>query len=87
MTQERNRLDWLDLLKCLAMLLVVFGHVNKDVANTTLRYYIYSFHMPLFFIISGTAFYLQINKREYSFKDMLKNKARTLLKPYLLFNI
>lgn len=80
--QNQNRIQWLDVLKCLTMLLVVVGHASKGDTPDTYRYYIYSFHMPLFFIISGMTFYLQCKKREFTFKTLAQNKARGLVWPY-----
>lgn len=85
--QKVQRLDWLDVLKCIAMFIVLCGHVTQDRTPDTLRYYIYSFHMPLFFIISGMGYYLQTKNREYDFVGMLKNKTRTLLWPYFILNV
>lgn len=45
---EHGRLQWLDVLKCLTMLLVVIGHAVPKSAPDTLGYYICFFHMPLF---------------------------------------
>ena len=39
----------LDILKAIAILLVIVGHNSTGVLNN----YIYSFHMPLFFILAG----------------------------------
>lgn len=80
--QNQNRIQWLDVLKCLTMLLVVVGHASKGDTPDTYRYYIYSFHMPLFFIISGMTFYLQCQKREFTFKTLAQNKAKGLVWPY-----
>ena len=82
-----QRVDWLDVFKCIAMFLVLRGHVDFDNSPESIRYYIYAFHMPLFFMIAGMGLYLQLNKREYSILEMTKNKARTLLWPYFIFNI
>lgn len=82
-----SRLEWLDVLKCLAMLLVVVGHAVPKSEEDTLGYYIYSFHMPLFFIISGMTFYLQMKKRNLDFASLLKNKAKTLIVPYFILNL
>ncbi len=84
---DKQRLDWLDVLKCIAMFAVVAGHAANGETPDTLKYYIYSFHMPLFFIISGMSFYLQTSRREYSLPEMFLNKCRTLLWPYLIFNL
>lgn len=77
-----GRLEWIDVLKFIAMLLVVIGHASKGGTPDTYRYYIYSFHMPLFFIISGMTFYLQCQKREFTFISLVKNKAKGLVWPY-----
>ena len=46
-----NRCYYLDLTKVLATLLVILGHVFPE--DATVRLYIYAFHMPLFFLVSG----------------------------------
>ena len=44
----------IDLLKGVALVLVIAGHVLRgELHNTLSRYLIYSFHMPLFFALSG----------------------------------
>lgn len=48
---QPNRLDWVDFAKGIAILLVIVGHTAPYGAD--LRNYIFSFHMPLFFVLSG----------------------------------
>lgn len=43
--------------------------------------WVYGFHMPLFFLLSGMVFHL---KREGGFWELVKEKARRLLLPYYL---
>ena len=50
---KKERLAVFDVAKGLGILLVVFAHINYT--NIPLVY-IYSFHMPLFFLISGIFF-------------------------------
>jgi fucose 4-O-acetylase-like acetyltransferase len=69
-TVERpGRENWLDGLKGFAALLVILGHVLSGYLDAgtfpaayhsfyALRTWIYSFHMPLFFLISGFTFTL-----------------------------
>lgn len=45
--RSNGRLEWIDVLKCIGMLLVVVGHASQGGTPDTYRYYIYSFHMPL----------------------------------------
>ena len=84
--QQNNRIEWLDVLKCIAMFTVLLGHCADTNGPNSLKYYIYSFHMPIFFIISGMSYFLQMQKHEYTFIEILKNKSRTLLWPYFVLN-
>lgn len=68
-----DRLHWVDVARGLAMLCVILGHMGLINAN----YIIYSFHMPLFFMIAG---YFQKKQDSTMF---IKKKARLLLIPYL----
>lgn len=49
---QKPRLLWLDAAKALAILLTITGHT----INGAFRDMIYSFHMPLFFMLSGYTF-------------------------------
>ena len=54
---SEKRLVYLDALKGILMVLVILGHVIQssisDYQHNVLFRLIYSFHMPLFFLISG----------------------------------
>jgi acyltransferase len=75
-----ERLPWIDTLKGIGILLVVLGHTYIP---EILQKYIYSFHMPLFFYISG---YLH-SQKQHTFKDFLQKKYKSLIVPYILFTI
>ena len=74
MSTSCNRIVYIDIIKGIAIILVIMGHVLSD--PSLLRNAIYTFHMPLFFIISG--YFLKF-KSENAFR---KN-FRSLLVPYL----
>ena len=48
---KSGRIDWIDTLKGVAMIFVVWGHCFPTYKGR-IKKYIYSFHMPLFFFIS-----------------------------------
>ena len=48
--QSRARLSWLDVLKGIGIILVAIGHIYS---NQTVFNWLYSFHMPLFFLAAG----------------------------------
>lgn len=74
-----KRHDFIDVAKGIGILFVIFAHVNYTPSLLTI---VYSFHMPLFFILSGMLF----NPDRYSnFKAFIKRKFQTLICPYILF--
>lgn len=80
-THSPCRISTIDVAKGLGILLVVFAHVNYINPPNA---YIYSFHMPLFFIISGVVF----NASKYhSFFKFAIQKTKALLFPYFLFSL
>ncbi|MDE5968902.1 MAG: acyltransferase family protein [Muribaculaceae bacterium] len=55
---SRNRVVWLDILKCMAIFLVLWGHSIQYLRSDSpfddpVFRFIYSFHMPLFMALSG----------------------------------
>ncbi len=64
------------------MILVVIGHMP---INNTLKIYLYSFHLPLFFMISGIAYGLSSNKE--SLGEYVKKMFKRLIIPYFLLNL
>ena len=46
-----KRLLWIDVAKGIAIILMIIGHTVKF--GTYSRNFIFSFHMPLFFILTG----------------------------------
>lgn len=76
-----NRMNWIDWAKSLAIAFVVFGHIPAD-PNCFTHNYITSFHMPLFFFISG-----YLTKKEYMCKSTLVKYWQTLIIPYLCYNV
>lgn len=46
----KTRLDYIDVTRGIGIILVVLGHLNP---GEGVERWIYSFHMPLFFVISG----------------------------------
>lgn len=51
----KERLLYVDTLKAFGIILVVMGHVFHD-SDSIVSHFIYAFHMPLFFLLSGVFF-------------------------------
>lgn len=74
----KERLAWPDLARGIAVFLVALGH--SPLVGEELKCWIYTFHMPLFFFISG---YFLVRK-ERPAKEMIQKKACSLLPIYFL---
>ena len=48
----KKRIEWIDISKGIAILLVIFGHVSI-LPWAPYKKLIFSVHMPLFFIVAG----------------------------------
>ena len=70
-----NKVNWVDSLKGFAIILVVLGHISSPLSRL-----IYSFHMPLFFIVSG--FFL--NPTNELKREIIKSFKR-LFKPFFIY--
>lgn len=71
--------DWVDIAKSLGIILMVIGHSSlPDYASR----WIYSFHMPLFFVLSGA--FTNWDKSVWTF---IVDKIRTLGLYFILYSI
>lgn len=70
-----NRLIWVDVAKAVAIIAMILGHEIGD--NNNLHYWIYSFHMPIFFILSGYTSHLVISWADWG-KQVKKLVIRVL---------
>ncbi|MGG0308383.1 acyltransferase family protein [Priestia megaterium] len=77
--EKRNKL--IDIMKGAGIICVVFGHLNVEI----LHHYLFWFHMPLYFMISGYL-YKGINNK-HTLNDWAIRKCKRLLVPYLSFGI
>ena len=88
-------------IKTLTTILVVMGHVivmytangaipvsGRSLLLQKLTDFIYSFHIPLFYIVTGAVFGYCIENGKYKdSKGFIINKCRKLLVPYLVFGV
>ncbi len=72
-----SRRTEIDVAKGFALFLVVFGHMV--VLKEPLSLWIFSFHMPAFFFLSGMTFHPE---KYTGYRDCIRDKAKKLLIPY-----
>ena len=80
----KMRVKYIDYTKGLAILLMLFGHTITQVNK--IHKWIYSFHMPIFFIICGSLMYINI-KRNSDIKNKIWRRIYAAGIPYYVFGI
>jgi len=75
MTKER--LNWVDNLKAMGIFAVILGHIASPFGS-----FIFSWHMPLFFMIAGFFIKYEVPVKEFIIKDF-----KRLMIPYFIFAI
>ena len=87
----RKRIDYIDFTKGIAIFLVVWGHaiqvggMQREVFSDKLFTFIYSFHMPLFMMLSGFVFAKTYNRKD--FWKNIKSKITRLVFPAILWGV
>jgi fucose 4-O-acetylase-like acetyltransferase len=90
-----NRHNWADTAKAIGMLLVVYGHTARGLQSAGLGIdhgtfglvdsVLYSFHMPLFFFISG--FFLPDSLERKGPADFMRTKVDSIVYPYVVWSL
>ena len=76
---QTERVHWIDIARGIGIIFIIYAHV---LGSHDFRYLFYSFHIPLFFFLSGVVY----NHRKYiSFFTFFKKSAKGLLLPYFIF--
>ena len=93
-SEKERRVNWIDYAKGIGISLVVVGHALRGLVDSLILEpsaliqfvdtWIYAFHMPLFFFISGLFISHSASK---SFKNFLIDKLQTIAYPYFVWAI
>ncbi len=76
-----TRSIWIDAAKGVGIILIFLGHVWSTVTPSALYVWIYAFHVPLFFFVSG----LTLKPGAGPLGSVVVKKLRTLILPYLCY--
>ncbi len=82
---EHKRIIWLDIARGLAMLCVIYGHVLPR--NVGFGKWIYSWHMPIFFIITGILLSIKDDWKKMTYCQLFKKDIKSIMYPYAIFNV
>lgn len=95
MSNNSAKINWIIILQGWSMLLVIAGHAGlssmarnpNEPIISLIEYVIYSFHMPLFMVISGYLFYLISVSKKQSYVKFMSGKLKKLGIPFLFFTV
>src|ERR1035441_5279648 len=92
MSSSPDRVQWVDCLKGLCIVLVVYGHaagglaaggiIEKGSFLMSVRSWVYLFHMPAFFLASGL---FASRAQDRPLLEFLRSRFTTLIYPYILW--
>lgn len=74
-----KRIEWVDIARGIGIILVILGHIGIGKVGK----FIYSFHIPLFFFLSGFCF----SGNNIDIKSFFKKKIKKLIIPYVFLGI
>ena len=78
---EQKRLEWVDLTRLTAMVLVVLLHFGTPYRIDA---FVHLFHMPVFYVLSG---YCLNNGKYRDIRVLADSRAKSLIMPYLIWSI
>lgn len=79
--QNKNRIDWIDVAKGIAIIFVLIIHYDRNAADRIAALGL-MFCVQLFFFLSG----MFANCEKYTFKEYVKRQAKALMLPYAAFS-
>lgn len=87
---KRNRIEIIDIAKCIAIIMVVLGHTatNNELLGSNLHLFykiMYSIHMPLFFFLTGMSIHPKGLHSLNAWSDFLHKMILTIAIPYLVW--
>ena len=76
---KTQRENWIDVAKCIAMILIILGHVSSELQGWWHFRWVYGVHVLMFFLLSG--YTLKINNLT---KEYINKKFSRLMVPYFV---
>lgn len=90
---NKYRIEWIDIFKGLAMLMIVLQHSSilnvtpvSDIISLIKLMLVEPFATPLFFVLNGYLFNYQ-TAGKLSFKDFIRKKYESMIIPYIIMSI
>ena len=89
---EKKRIDYIDIAKGFALLLVIFGHTFRDSMRSTYFWcdfsysFVYRFHVSLLFLLSGMSLSVA-GSTQRPFDDFFAKRVKGVLLPWFTYSV
>lgn len=88
---QKQRLDYVSWIQFIGVISVIFGHSMNSIDVPEWMYqvkmWVYTYHMPLFFLVSAYLFSFLGAFERHGYKETFKGKFMRLLVPYFIWNV
>lgn len=89
--KQKKRLDYVSWIQFIGVMSVIFGHSMNSIAVPEwlhdVKMWVYTYHMPLFFLVSSYLFSYLGGFERHGYKETFKGKFSRLLLPYIIWNV
>ena len=82
---NEKRIEFIDIAKALGIIFVVAGHAVSS--DSEIKRILYSFHMPLFFILSGMLLRARKDVDIRRIREQINKKLSALMLPYFVWGL
>lgn len=83
--KTKHRIELIDIAKAITIVLVILGHTTGNLDTPMYRRFVYSFHMSLFFFLSGMSTKPKAQKSFGEWKSFIRKDVLALVVPYVFF--
>ena len=87
MRKTKTRIEIIDIAKAITIFLVIMGHTTGNFDNPMFRRVLYSFHMPLFFMLAGLSIKPKVLKNKEEIIAFIRKNILALFVPYLIWGL
>lgn len=89
--KQKQRLDYVSWIQFIGVMSVIFGHSMNSIDVPEwmfqIKMWVYTYHMPLFFLVSAYLFSYLGSFERHGYKETFKGKFMRLLVPYIIWNV
>lgn len=84
---KRGRIETIDIAKAITIFCVILGHTTGNLDTPLFRRVLYSFHMPLFFLLAGLSVKPHALRGVKAWVKFLYKNLLALMVPYLIWGL